>query len=249
MPVKISKLWKDVWFQNQSEITKLLYIYLSTSPDLNSVGVFSPNLEVVCLEVGCQMDDLRQATKKLVDKKYIYVKKFEDTVYFVVPAHFSSVPKSESSVARVQKALSTLPKGLVSFLGSIGITTNSKVKTLIKPTAKEVTEYCISHGHLIKGEDFVNFYEEQSERYGKKGVWVDSRGTQVRDWKAKARRNWFKDENKIKVFKDAPKGFEVFYILVDDKPITPDGWRNGKPWSKSVAVDIELKKEYKKMIS
>jgi hypothetical protein len=250
MAVKISKLFGDTWFQAQSPITKLLYIYLISNPNLNTVGVLSPNLQVVGLETGFTLDELREATKVLVQKKYLYVEKFDDVVYFIIPSHFSSIPKSESSVMKVQKVLQSLPEGLVTFLKSVGITINSKVREFVKPTPEQVTEYCLSLGYVINGKDFVSYYEGQSDRYGKKGIWVDTRGTQVRDWKAKARRVWCKEENKLKVFKDAPKGFETFFVLGDsDEVQQPDGWRNGKPFHKSIGIDIALKKEYGRTIN
>ena len=247
MPVKIAKLFKNSWFQSQLEITRLLYIYLATSPDLNSVGVFSPNLEVACLELNCPMDILRHATQRLVDKKYIYVKKFDDIVYFIIPAHFNSLPKSEATITKVNKELKSLPEGLVKFLEEKGITVNSKVKVLEKPSVEEVVKYGLSFGYLINGKDFIDYYEEQSKRYGKKGIWVDSRGKQVRDWKAKLRKIWFKDENKIKTCSDAPKGYESFHVIKEGTVITPEGWRGGKPYHKSISIDILLKREYEQL--
>lgn len=247
MSVKISKLFGDSWFQDQSPITKLLYIYLATNPNLNTVGVLSPNLEVACLEVGCQMDDLRQATRKLVEKRYVYVKEFEGTVYFVIPAHFSSLPKSESSVMKVQKILESLPEDLVLFLKSIGITVNSKVREFKKPTPEEVSQYCLQQGYLVNGKDFVEYYEQQADRYGKKGVWVDNRGKEVKDWKGKVRRVWCREENKLQKQTDAPKGFETFFVVDDSGSILqPDGWRKGLPYHKSLSIDLLLKREYEK---
>ena len=246
MAVKIAKLFKDSWFQNQAEITKLLYIYLATNPDLNTVGVFSPNLKVVCLEVRTDMNTLRACCEILIKQKYIYVKKFEETVYFIIPEYFNTIPKSEATITKVNKTLDSLPEGLSLFLNSIGINVKAKTKIFIEPTPEEVTNYSLSLGYLVSAEDFINYYKEQSERYGKKGVWVDGRGTQVRDWKAKLRKIWCKEDRKIKTFRDAPKGYERFHIIKEGTIITPDGWKNGKPFSKSFTVDIELKKEYEK---
>ena len=233
MAVKVSRLFKDIRFQKLPEITKLFYIYLVTNPNLNVVGVLSPNLEVACLELSCSMEDIRVSSRELIALKYIYIKDYEGTIYFIIPEHFNTIPKSESTISKVSKVISSLPRGLSQFLDEIGINVKAKVKEFIKPTAEEVTEYSLSLGYLIDGNAFISYYEEQAERYGKKGVWVDTRGTQVRDWKAKLRKIWCKD-------------FETFHILRDGKVITPDGWKRGKPFSKSLAIDIELKKEYDK---
>lgn len=249
MSVKIDKLWKDSWFQSQEATTKLLYLYLITNPNLNTVGVFSPNIEVACIEINCSIEQFRQGSTKLIEKKLLYVKKYNSTIYFILPAHFSAIPKSESSVSRVNKILQGLPEELVSFLESIGISVNSKVVEFKRPTSEEVAEYAMSLGHLISGDEFIKYYDEQSNRYGKKDVWVDGRGTQVRDWKAKLRKIWFKDDNKLKVVDGAPKGFETFFIVDKGVILTPDGWRNGKPWSKSLPTDITLKREYERRVA
>lgn len=246
MSVNVAKLWKDPWFQKQGNPTKLLYIYLVTNPNLNMVGVLSINLTVACIEVGISKDTLRECTKVLVSKGLVYVKSYEDVVYFIIPEHFNSIPKSESTVSKVNKIFNSLPEDLTTFLGSIGISVNSKVREFKRPEPEEIRDYSLSLGHLISPDTFINYYEEQSKRYGKKGIWVDARGTEVRDWKAKLRKVWLKDENKIKSFPDAPKGYESFHLLDNGVIITPDGWKNGKPWSKSLTTDIILKREYER---
>lgn len=246
MSVNISRLWKDTWFQNQHNLTKLLYVYLATNPSISILGVFSLNLDVACIELGCSKDSLRSSAMALVQRKLIYVKEFEKVVYFIISAHFNTIPKSESSVAKVNKELKSLPEGLVAFLESVGISINSKVREFKRPTPEEVVAYSLTLGHLISGDAFISYYDEQSDRYGKKGVWVDGRGTEVRDWKAKLRKIWLKDENKIKTFDDAPKGYESFHIVDNLTLLVPDGWRGGKPWAKSLTTDIILKREYER---
>jgi hypothetical protein len=194
------------------------------------------------------MDVLRSCTKVLQENKKVYVKDFNGVVYFILPEHFNSIPKSESTVSKVNKELKSLPEALVSFLDSIGVSVNSKVKEFKKPEPEEIKAYGLSLGHLINPETFINYYEEQSVRYGKNGKWVDGRGTEVRDWKAKLRKVWLKDENKIKTYPDAPKGFEAFYVLHEGSIMIPDGWKNGSPWSKSLTSDIILKREYGKVV-
>lgn len=247
MGVKIGKLFKDRTFQNMSETTKLLYIYLASDPNLNTVGVCSPNLDVMCLELRTNFTTLRDCTKTLVENRYIYVKEVDKVIYFVVPAHFNTVPKSESSIIKVNQELDALPMELREYLESKGISVSAKIKPFIRPTVTEVEEYAVSCGHLIDGNEFIKFYDEQAERYGKKGVWVDSKGKQVRDWKAKMRRIWFKEDTMIPRFANAPEGFEHFYVRGSKGNIViPDGWVNGKPYSKNFVADLELKKKYSK---
>ena len=251
MSVKIAKLFKDSTFVRLPKDAKLLYIYLATHPDLSVVGVFSPNIEVCKIESGLIANSFKHYSKILVQQGFIHVKKYNDTVYFIVPAHFNNIPKSTTTVTRVNKALNELPVELVEYLATIGITINSKIREFVKPTAQEVTNYGIEQGHKIDGEAFISYYEEQADIYGKKNIWVDSRGTEVRDWKAKLRRIWCKDDNLIKVIDGAPKGFEDFYVVSKDgKNIYPDKWtKEGLPWSKNVGSDILLKREFKRQKS
>jgi hypothetical protein len=244
MPVNIGKLWGDQKFQRMDMLDKLLYIYLSTNPNLNVVGVLSPSIDVMIAELGCSKDHLRFATKGLRSLGYIHVKKFRGIVYFIIPEHFNKVPKAESSITRVQRDLDKLPVGLVKYLENIGITAGAKINPFKKPNSEEVSKYALSKGHLINGEEFIEFYEGKAELFGKKNIWVDGRGKEVRDWKAKLRRVWFKDENKLTEVKGAPKGYEYFYIMFEGKATLPDGWRNGKPYSKNIAVDFELKRQF-----
>lgn len=244
MSVKVASLWKDSQFRGYNNETKLLYIYLVTNRDLNVVGVFSPSPEVICSELNFTIEGLREFCKTLVVDKRLYLKKYEGVVYWVIPKHFNTVPKSQSSVTKVQKALSELPDVIVNFLETVGISSKQKIRPFERPTPEQVSEYAIKLGYLIDGNEFVRYYEDQSYKYGKKHIWVDGRGTEVRDWKAKLKRVWCKDDNKLKIFKEAPKGFKSFYIIQDGKPICPDGWRNGKPFSKEFTVDIEMKKEF-----
>ena len=106
MAVKISKLFKDSRFKDLPNITKLLYIYLSTNPDLNTVGVFSPNLEVVCIEVGCDMEELKESSKRLTKLKYIYVKKFDDWKWMIATSFkLSEIDKVEIEQTAIKAGL------------------------------------------------------------------------------------------------------------------------------------------------
>ena len=245
MAVNVAKLFRDAKFSGLHDKAKILYIYLATNPDLNTVGVFSPNIPVVQIETGLNEDELRQHTKKLIKLGKIYAKEFDGVVYFIVPDHFNTISKSEASVNRVNKTLKALPQGLVDFLDSIGINTSSKIRTFVKPTPEEVSQYALSLGYLINGKDFVDYYDGQAERYGKKH-WVDTRGKQVSDWKGKLRKVWFKEDRKLQEVKGAPKGYEHFYIIKDGNIIQPESWRDGKPHHKLISYDIALKKEFEK---
>lgn len=248
MPVKVAKLFKSSRFSRLHDKAKLLYIYLATHPSLNSVGVFSPNIEVAMIESGLAISEFRVYVLLLIRENFIHVKSYDKIPYFIVPAHFNTMPKSTATVTRVNKDLKSLPDELVTFLGTIGITITSKIRDFVKPTTQEVSNYAMEQGHKVDGQEFIEYYERMSNTYGKKNIWVDGRGTEVRDWKAKLRRIWCKDENKIKTVDGAPKGFESFHVVTDTgKQLYPEEWKDDKPWSRNVGSDILLKREFNKL--
>ena len=244
MAVNVSKLWSDNIFLRFANNSKLLYIYLLTNPSIMTVGVVSFNLDLAVLQLGLSIQDIRNATTELISNRYIEVKKFGGTIYFIVPKHFNTVPKSDVTVMKINKELSTLPKGLVKFLDSIDISTSRKVITFNEPSPEEVMDYSLSQGYKIDADAFISFYRDKAKFYGKEGLWFDGRGKQVKDWKAKLRVVWFKDEHRIKKVDGAPKGFEHFYIDFEGKQVFPESWKNGLPHSRNIAVDRQLKNEY-----
>jgi hypothetical protein len=248
MSIKVGKLWGNRKFQELTPESKLLYLYLVTNPNLNTVGVFCPNLDVVCLELSISMDQLRTFSQELRGKSYCHIMKAKGLVYYIMPDHFNTLPKSQSSIKKIQNDLDFLPDEVSTFLESIGIKAGAKVVEFKKPTAEEVSTYAMSLGHNVNGEDFVSYYDLKAQEHGK-SHWVDGRGTQVKSWKSKLSRVWCKDENKVTAVVGAPKGYEYFNIKISGKIVYPDGWRNGKPYSKNLAVDINLKKEYERAIN
>lgn len=241
---KLSRFWKKLDFIRLSKESKLLFIYLFTNPDINHVGVLYPSIEVIRAELAFSIEELREATKELKDSKYLHLIKHDGIVYFVLPHYFNQIPKSQSSFERISKTLKLLPKPVVDFLNDLGINASVKVKEFIKPTVEEVTDYAISLGYNIDGSEFIDFYEQSSKSHGKTDIWVDSRGKQVRDWKAKLRNVWLRDKEKMNIPKGAPKGFETFHVVINDKKFFPDYWKDGLPVSKNMSIDIMLKKKY-----
>lgn len=246
MPVKISRLWSNTKFQNLATDSKLLYIYLATNPNIMSVGVIDLNIDLVTLQLNSTIEVMRSSVKELKDKGYVEVFKCEDSLYFVVIDHFNTLPKADTTVARANKELKSLPYKLVENLAKLGIETSRKIVSFEIPSNEEILEFAASKGYLIDANMFSKYYEDQGKRFGKEGQWVDGRGKQVKDWRAKLRLVWFKDENKLKEVKGAPKGFEYFYIQFEDKNAYPDYWKDGKPFSKNFVVTKELQKEYER---
>ena len=246
MSVKISKLWNDTKFQNLTNDSKLLYIYLATNPNIMSVGVINLNIDLATLQLNSNIDIIRGSTKELVESGYIKVYKYDNCLYFVVIDHFNTLPKADSTVAKINRELKTLPDNLVKNLDSLGIKTNRKVVDFEIPSEEDILDFAASKGYIVDAKQFSQFYLDQGKKFGKEGQWVDSKGKQVKDWRAKLRLVWFRDENKLKEVKGAPKGFEFFHITFDGKSAYPDYWKDGKPFSKNFVVTKELQKEYER---
>jgi hypothetical protein len=243
MAVKIGKLWNKADFVELTIEAKLLYIYLATSPDINSVGVLCPNLEVASIQTKIPSEKVNTSCRELMDNGFIFAGMYDKRMYFVVLNHFNTIPKSDSAVARVTKDIISLPQKLQGKLKSLGITVDRKAITFKEPTPEEISQYAMSQGHLIDANMVISFYKGNAQKRNVDG-WMDSRGRRVKDWKAKLRLVWFKDENKLKEVKGAPKGFEYFYIMLDGKMIFPESWKGGKPHSKNLVIKKALEKEY-----
>ena len=241
MAVRVSKLWSNHKFSNLTNNSKLLYIYLATNPSISFTGVICPNLKVISIELNITVDELRECTRELVKNDYIHVGKYEGSVYFIVKEHFNSLPKSDSTVIKVTKEFKILPAKLVEELYRIGISVDKKMSSFKKPTISEVTEYSLSKGYMVDSKAFIDYYDDISiEKFNRKDVWFDSRGKQIKDWKSKLRKIWFKDSNKMTPCKDAPEGFENWFVMINAPA------NQGQDWE----ANIKLAREriYKKYV-
>ncbi len=247
MGVKVSKLWSNNKFNSLTKNSKLLYLYLCTSPQVSFLGVLIPNTKVLCLELNIDISELRESSKQLIEKRYIYVGKHEDSIYFIVLDHFKTLPKSDTTILRMNREIKSYPQSFIKILNNLGIEPNKKIVQFSKPTAEDVTKYASSQGYSIDGNTFVQYYNSVSEKYKKHekdDAWFDNRGKRVIDWKGKLRRVWCKDENKIEAMKDAPKGYEYFYVMINGNRVKPDGWRDGIPYSKNFITNKKIVEAY-----
>lgn len=244
MSVKISKLWSDNRFISLSTTSKLFYIYLATNPSISTTGVLCLNISVIEAQLKMTTEQLRNASTELIEHKYLHVKKANGQIYFIIPQHFTALPKSESLILRVQKDLDTFPPEIVSFLDSIGINMSFKIGNFVKPTVNEVLDFCMKEGYKINAQVVVDYYEGEAKRRNRTDIWVNSRGKVVKDWKATLRKVWFKQENKLEKCVGAPKGFEYFYVNINGTNYSPEYWKNGIPHSKDFTVSKELRKQY-----
>ena len=242
--VDIRTLWNNGMFQSLHNNSKLVYIYLATSPSLNTVGVVCLNPEAASHLLNISLNDFREATKELVEKKYVFVKSVEGLIYFVVPKHFSTLAVNDNVIEKIKSDIASLPKEFKLYLNDLGISAEKKYKKFLKPTLQEIEDVAMGFGYSIDAKTFFEYYDNISKEQGKQVFWVDSNGTQIKDWKMKLKRVWCKPHNKLQKKDDAPKGYEFFYVMIDGKTYFPDSWKDGEPKSKDFTVNRALQKKF-----
>ena len=85
-----------------------------------------------------------------------------------------------------------------------------------------MADYALSLGHLVNGKDFVDYYGDND--------WYDKNDKKVRNWKAKLSKVWCRDTNKLEKVDGAQKGFEYFYVEIEEgNRLYPQSWKNGLP--------------------
>jgi len=243
MAIKISKLWNDWVFKDLTKESKLLYIYLATSPEINSLGLRCLGAKEIGEDLGYDLKTVRETTRELISKDLIKVYRTGTHVWFFVMGHYLSLPKTQNIKIRVTTEATKIPKELIEDLKSDGLFPDfEETFKFVPPTKEEVASYCISKGFRINVEEYLKYYTERD--------WKDSRNKYVKDWKGKLRKVWFRNAEQIPKCDDAPKGYEHLFIEVDGNIITPDHWSNGKPVSKKGFIQNErLQQEYLKQKS
>lgn len=223
---------------------KLVYIYLSTSPSLNTLGLVSLPVDVIVAEIGISKDVFKRSCRELNGILMRYYG-YKGAVYFFIRGHYESLPNSDRVKESARKAAKGTPKPIIDKMIEDGVFPKiEKPSNFTPPTVEEVEQYGLSKGFIIDGREFISFYEETARRMAKKG-WYDSRGKQVKDWKHKLRSVWFKEDRKVPKFPDAPEGFEHFYAKDKEGHIVfPSGWRNGKPYGKNLIEDTLLTSQF-----
>jgi hypothetical protein len=245
--VDIRRLWNNGKFQQLSVNAKLIYVYLSNNSGLNTVGVVCLSPESASQTIGMDIDSYRSAVKELVDTNYIFVKAYDGLIYFIVPAHFSTLATNDNTIEKIKSDLASLPSKLKTYLASIGIAAEKKYKKFNKPTVQEIEQVGMEFGYAVNGKDFFDYYENISKEQGKTVFWVDSNGTQIKDWKMKLKRVWCRPQNKLQKRDNAPKGFEFFFVNIDGKTYFPETWKDGEPRSKDFTIQRALQKKYEQV--
>jgi hypothetical protein len=211
---------------------------------INSLGILKVDTSKIEFDLKMTHTEFRESCVELRDNMLVhFIKSVEDgNVYACVTKHPYTLANSVTVEKKMKKDYKSTPKSILNEMSSGGVLFDieSLGEGFIPPKKEEVIEYSLNQGYAINATVFIDFYENNI-----KGPWKDSKGRGVKDWKSKLRNVWFKEENKIKLCKDAPKGFESFYVEVEGEIITPDYWRDGFPRSKKgLVINKILKTKY-----
>lgn len=243
MAIQISTLWNQVKFKKLSAKAKYLYIHLATNPNIDYTGVVAGHAEDIARVMGVELIELREASTELIKEKMLYIVSDDDGVYFIIPKHFSTIGKSDSTIEKVKSLMKTQPEVVAEKLVEIGIRANEMIKVFVKPTAEEIESFAISKGHIVNGQTIIDYYESMPK--SNKDHWYDRNHARIMNWQAKLSNVWFKKSNMIQRFDNPPKGLEGFYIKDGESVLFPEYWGGGIPRSKSLTIDVKMKKEFK----
>lgn len=246
MAIKVGKLWGRGSFQSLSKEAKLLYVYLITAPELDILGLLNLSPVRIQLDLGIDEETLKTACKELLDN-YITIYKNNKEIYFFIAGHFATFPSSDAVSKRAQKAIERIPEKILDGLVSDGLMPNIQhVSEWVEPTPQEVLDYSISQGYIIDPEEFIGFYRGKAKELGKSN-WYDGRGKQVKDWKGKLRKVWFRNAQKLEPAEHAPEGYEYFYVEDNGKYHFANQWAHGKPLGGSLAIDVLLREKFNEL--
>lgn len=222
--VKLGKLWGDAEFASLSPNSKLLYCYLSTQPSITTLGILVLDIERINLDLKLEsFDELHEAFAELKDKQYIDFFFSNETILTIhVIDHFRSLPKSKSIIKKGIEEGKGSKGALRTMLHDHFVAEDFRDTNFIPPTPTEVAEYALSLGYLVNGKNFVEYYEDND--------WFDKNNKKVRNWKAKVSKVWCRDANKLETAEGAPKGFEYFFVEIEEgHRIYPQSWVKGLP--------------------
>lgn len=219
--VKVGKLWGDARFASLSPSSKLLYCYLTTQPNITTLGILDLYIERVGLDLGISIVEHLAPLKAKGFINYFYTED-EDIVTVLVIDHYHSLAKSKANIR----------KGLDEGKNSKGKTKQMLLGVFTKadftddsfkaPTPQEVMEYALGLGYEVNGKAFVDYYADND--------WYDKNNKKVRAWKSKVSKVWCREENKLQSSEGAPKGYEYFFVdLEEGVRVFPESWKDGLP--------------------
>jgi hypothetical protein len=235
MAVKISKLWGDARFSSLSPEAKLLYIYLCTQPSISTLGVVYTHTNFLKKLTG---DQIELGTLQIM--KYLCFKfnSKSDIITILIKDHYKSIAKSKANLRKARNEYNNAYSELRELLDKHFDPSDFQDPEFTPPTPEQVTEEALKYGHFVNGQTFCDWYAQNN--------WYDKNDKRVRNWKSKLKRVWCKEDNKLQECKDAPKGFEFFYVELDNGDrVFPERWKDGVPMHKDFNIKQKLIQKYK----
>ena len=239
--ISVKSIWRDIVFRGLSPHSKLLYLHLSTNPRLDTIGMTIQDEFEISQVLNMELEDVMKAFTELENNELVMRFTHDKYLYIYIPNHFKTLPKVERTYIKAQEDLLEMPDHI-----AVAIKEKGKYPELnmyanfVKPTEEQVRIYAMEIGYCLDSEEFIGFYEERG--------WKDTRGRVVKNWKSKVR-FWCKNKQKIPIRKEAPKGFQYFYIVHESEIIIPDYWVGEVPMCNngSLIINMKLKEGYEKI--
>ena len=218
--VKIGKLWGDARFDSLSPNSKLLYCYLFSQPNISTLGLIVIDKNKILLDT--KLKSIDKPLGELLKGGYVKVHTTGDILSVVVIGHWKSLAKSKANIRKALEEGASANPTIKAIYRSIYSKEDFEAKGFKEPTPKEVADYALSEGYLVNGKGFCEYYGNNN--------WYDKNNKLVRNWKAKVRNVWCRDENRLESADGAPKGFEYFFVeLESGDRISPSSWKDGLP--------------------
>lgn len=240
--MKVEKVWNDSKFLSLSSDGKLTYLYLVTHPAQTELGVLQLNPKLVSAQLDFTMSDFRKMTTLLIEADMITVMSVNKDIYFIINDYYQKSAKTHSSITRLKSKMEAFPEAIQEYLkGKLNI--HLEVKEFVPPTKEDVEKYAKEKGYNVNGTTFIEYYTSMADTLGRTGFY-DKNGKRVVDWRAKLRKVWFRDDNKLKQIDGSPKGFEHFHIIHNKVTFYPTAWTDGLPVHTDFSVTKLLQSKY-----
>jgi hypothetical protein len=236
--VKIGKLWGDVRFERLHPIHKLVYLYLISHPSISTLGVVEVDVDRSAYSLGIDPLDIPEAIDALEFEGFLKPVDSDDFAVVIIKDHYLSLSRSKLNVRKaIDEGKSSRYKPA---LRSVYTKNDFELSSgFTPPSPEEVAEYALSLGYVVNGKEFVEYYGDND--------WYDKNNKKVRNWKAKLKKVWCRETNKLESAPGAPKGFEYFYVTVGEGDrVYPEGWKKGRPTHRNLVYAELLKDEFEK---
>lgn len=220
--VKVGKLWGDAKFASLSPYSKLLYCYLISQPSITTLGVLLLDIRRISFDLKLTEDIISEEILNLSTSGYIKALRDSDLVTLFIVNHYRSLAKSKSNIRKATDEGKAAEGQLRTIFRESFIPEDFNITGFNPPTPKEVMEYALSLGYEVNGKAFVDYYGDND--------WYDKNNRKVRAWRTKVAKVWCREENKVQMADGAPKGFEHFFVEIEDGVrVYPESWKGGLP--------------------